>query len=362
MPQIISFIISSEYTIDCHLAHQVLSDNEYIIPVILDGENAWEYFHDSGVTFLNVLLSKLEQLRPNIEFITLSDALEEVGQVRELPSIPTGSWIDGTFHIWIGHPEDHAAWEMLSRARTFMESKSVAWKKAEKEEPPELQKARDYLMVAEGSDWCWWYGDDHYTPHGPEFDRLFRHNVKAAYKAMGVIPPDSIDIPIIKTDRIVQEKNVIPAPGSYIQPRVDGVVTSYFEWNSARKVVPDPGFGTMHRAGHVILSCFYYGFSVDEIFFRFDLDKVAVENVHEIELEILFQEKSVKFNSNLDPIHGGFTYSLENHRGVRRGNEPPPKTRQRTPETSAPPSARSLSWRFLSSRSIADATNDSSSS
>jgi hypothetical protein len=129
---------------------------------------------------------------------------------------------------------------------------------------------------------------------------------------MGVNPPDSIDIPIIKTDRIVQEKNVIPAPRSYIQPRIDGVVTSYFEWNSARKVVPDPGFGTMHRAGHLILSCFYYGFSVDEIFFRFDLDKVAVENVHEIELEILFQEKSVKFNSNLDPIEGRFTYSFVN--------------------------------------------------
>ena len=289
-----------------------LSDNEYVIPVILDGENAWEYFHDSGITFLNVLLSKLEQLRPNIEFITLSDALAEIGQVRELPSIPTGSWIDGTFNIWIGHPEDHAAWEMLSRARSLMEKKSAASAKAGKNAPPELEKAHEYLMVAEGSDWCWWYGDDHYTPHGPEFDRLFRHNIKAAYKAMGVTPPDSIDIPIIKTDRIVQEKNVIPAPRSYIQPRIDGVVTSYFEWNSARKVVPDPGFGTMHRAGHLILSCFYYGFSVDEIFFRFDLDKVAVENVHEIELEILFQEKSVKFNSNLDPIEGRFTYSLVN--------------------------------------------------
>jgi hypothetical protein len=287
-----------------------VSDNEYVIPIILDGENAWEYFHDSGELFLDNLLSKLEQLRPNIESITMSEAITEVGRVRELPSIPTGSWIDGTFHIWIGHPEDHAAWEMLSRARTLMESKSVPFTKAGKEEPPDLQKARDYLMVAEGSDWCWWYGDDHYTPHGPEFDRLFRHNIKAAYKAMGVIHPDSIDIPIIKTDRIVQEKNVILAPRSYIQPRIDGVVTSYFEWNSARKVVPDPGFGAMHRAGHVILFCFYYGFSVDEIFFRFDLDKVAVKSVHEIELEVLFQEKSVKFSSILGPADGRFTFSL----------------------------------------------------
>ncbi|MGA8753686.1 glycoside hydrolase [Candidatus Deferrimicrobium sp.] len=280
------------------------SENVYVIPVILDGENAWEYFHDSGTEFLNVLLSKLELLRPNIESITLSEALGEIKEIRELPSTPTGSWIDGTFHIWIGHPEDHAAWEMLSRARTLMESKSKVYTKEGKEDPPDLQKARDYLMVAEGSDWFWWYGDDHYTPHGPEFDRLFRNNIKAAYKAMGGVSPDSVDIPIIKTGEIVQERNVIPAPRSYIQPKIDGLVTSYFEWNSARKVVPSPGFVTMHRAGHLVLSCFYYGFSVDEIFFRFDLDKVAVENVHEIELEILFQEKSVKFNSILDPING----------------------------------------------------------
>lgn len=289
------------------------SDNEFVIPVILDGENAWEYFHDSGVLFLELLLSKLEQLRPNIEFITLSDALEGIGEVRELPQIPTGSWIDGTFHIWIGHQEDHAAWDMLSRARTLLDLKEKgSLKEGATADPSSLEKAREYLMVAEGSDWCWWYGDDHFTPHGPEFDRLFRNNVKAAYKEMGVIPPDSIDIPIIRPDRIEKEKNVISAPRSYIQPRIDGEVTSYFEWNSAKRIVPSPGFGTMHRAGHILLSCFYYGFSVDEIFLRFDLDSVAVENVHEIELEVLFQQKSLKFNSNIELMDKRFTHSFVN--------------------------------------------------
>jgi hypothetical protein len=75
-------------------------------------------------------------------------------------------------------------------------------------------------------------------------------------------------------------------------------------------VVPSPAFGTMHRAGRLLLSCFYYGFSVDEIFFRFDLDSLAVENLNEIELEILFQMKSVKFNSSIDPSNKGFKYSL----------------------------------------------------
>jgi len=287
-----------------------ISANEHIIPIILDGENAWEYFHDSGVAFLNILLSKLGKLGTNIEIITLSDALERIGEVRELPVVPTGSWIDGTFRIWIGHQEDHAAWEMLSRARVLLDSREKTSSKEGNVDPSALEKAREYLMVAEGSDWCWWYGDDHYTPHGPEFDRLFRNNIKAAYKEMGVIPPDSIDIPIIRSERIVQDRNGIPAPRSYIQPRIDGEVTSYFEWNSAMKVVPAPAFGTMHRAGRLLLSCFYYGFSVDEIFFRFDLDNVAVENVHEIELEILFQLKSVKFSSTLDLMKKRFNHSF----------------------------------------------------
>ena len=127
---------------------------------------------------------------------------------------------------------------------------------------------------------------------------------------MGVVPPDSTGIPIIRSDRILQEKNGIPAPRSYIHPRIDGEVTSYFKWNSAMKVVPASGFGTMHRAGHMLLSCFYYGFSADEIFFRFDMDNVAVENVHEIELEILFQLKSLKFNSIIDPMNGRLKYSF----------------------------------------------------
>jgi len=60
----------------------------------------------------------------------------------------------------------------------------------------------------------------------------------------------------------------------------------------------------------VLLTCFYYGFDMDSIFFRFDLDNVAIENVNEIELEILFQVKSVKFNSTIDPMNRRFHYSF----------------------------------------------------
>ncbi len=289
----------------------VSDKGEFVIPVILDGENAWEYFFDSGVSFLNILLSKLEALRPSIECVTLSETLRNPNDIPELPSIPTGSWIDGTFNIWIGHSEDHAAWEMLSRARSLWEVRSRSALKNATELPPNLQRAQECLLVAEGSDWCWWYGDDHFTPHGPEFDRLFRHNVKVAYKEIGAIPPDILDIPIIKPERVATEKNRIDAPRSYIAPKVDGVITSYFEWNSASRILPNPEFGTMHRAGHILLYSYYYGFDEDDIFFRFDLDEVAIEATQSVKLEILFPEKNRKLSIRMEIPPGNVTHSLE---------------------------------------------------
>jgi alpha-amylase/alpha-mannosidase (GH57 family) len=281
-----------------------------IVPVILDGENAWEYFFDSGELFLRLMLKKLEALRPNVEFVTFSSSLKSAGTVEELPSVPTGSWIDGTFHIWIGHREDHEAWNMLSKARSLWQRRADSLLAQGKEITPELQKAEELLLVAEGSDWCWWYGDDHYTPHGPEFDRLFRHNVKAAYTAMGVNPPDALDIPIIHPERVPSGKNFIPSPRTYINPKIDGQVTSYFEWSSATRYIPNREFGAMHRAGHALLNCFYYGFNDSELFFRFDLDPVATEHSTVVELEILFPLKNRIFRSTLDMGNKDTRYSF----------------------------------------------------
>jgi hypothetical protein len=77
-------------------------------------------------------------------------------------------------------------------------------------------------------------------------------------------------------------------------------VTSYFEWSSASKHEPNPEFGAMHRAGHILLACFYYGFNEREIYFRFDLDPVATENSSSIDLEIVFPLKNRLIHLSLD--------------------------------------------------------------
>ena len=274
---------------------------EYVIPVILDGENAWEYFYDSGRLFLNTLMDRLIKVGPEITCCTLSEANELIKNKEVLQSVPTGSWIDGTFNIWIGHNEDRKAWEMLARARALLKMRHEQMKKTGIDLPANMKKAMEHIFVAEGSDWCWWYGDDHFTPHGPEFDRLFRHHLKAAYREMGETSPDSLDIPIIRPDRMPAGTSYLPSPKTYLRPRINGNVSSYFEWSGATRYIPNPGFGTMHRAGHGVLACLYYGFDETQIYFRADFVPEIQETSNPVEVEFLFPVKNRKISLVLTP-------------------------------------------------------------
>lgn len=275
---------------------------EYVVPIILDGENAWEYFPDSGEAFLCSLLDRLGALRPEIECLPVSEAIARCSDPEPLPGIPTGSWIDGTFNIWIGHREDLDAWEMLARARNLLERKMSKARAAGTGMPESLSAALEHLLVAEGSDWCWWYGEDHYTPHGPEFDRLFRSRIRAAYLELGEAAPDTVDIPILRPDKIPSVRNRLESPSWYIRPRINGKLSSYYEWSSATRYHPIPDFGAMHRAGDPVLTCLYYGFDESTLFLRFDLHpRIFGPPRDPIEIEILFPEKLRKVSLVLFP-------------------------------------------------------------
>ncbi len=273
----------------------------YIIPIILDGENAWEYFPDSGQEFLRTLMDRLGSLGPDISCITFSQSIDLFERPEYLPSIPSGSWIDGTFNIWIGHREDHAAWELLARARSLWKLRSDQLTASGSALTENMIAAFDHLLAAEGSDWCWWYGDEHFTPHGPEFDRLFRSYVKAAYRELGEPPPDSIDIPIIRPDRIAADRNHLASPSSYIHPHVDGKLTSYYEWSPATRYIPGPEIGTMHRAASGALETLFYGFDKDNLYLRLDFHGTFVDRPGPIEAEIFFPEKNRKVSMVLRP-------------------------------------------------------------
>jgi alpha-amylase/alpha-mannosidase (GH57 family) len=127
------------------------------VNVVLDGENAWEYYKDNGFPFLEGLYEALSESK---DFVTTtpSQYLREVQGVPILECLSPGSWIFGSFATWIGHPEKNWAWEKLFEVRKMFEEKK------DRLSPSLREKAYEALLQAEGSDWFWWLGEDHPSP------------------------------------------------------------------------------------------------------------------------------------------------------------------------------------------------------
>ncbi len=87
------------------------------VSLILDGENAWEYYPDYGREFLRQFYRRVEQ-DPEIRALTASEAMEAEGNCPQMEGIFPASWINANFDVWIGHEEDVRAWDLLRDART----------------------------------------------------------------------------------------------------------------------------------------------------------------------------------------------------------------------------------------------------
>jgi alpha-amylase/alpha-mannosidase (GH57 family) len=163
---------------------------EGTVAVILDGENAWEHYADGGRPFLRALYRQLGEAG-DIRTVTMSEAAE--GATRVLPSIFPGSWIHADFYIWIGHADDHRAWTQLGDLRAAYDER------APQAAPAARDRAFEEILIAEGSDWFWWYGDDHSSDHDREFDDLFRRHLRNAYAALGAPIPEELYVSNIST-------------------------------------------------------------------------------------------------------------------------------------------------------------------
>ncbi|OGU58456.1 MAG: hypothetical protein A2X64_08595 [Ignavibacteria bacterium GWF2_33_9] len=162
-----------------------------VVPIILDGENCWEFYPNNGFEFLRELYSQLSE-NNLLNCVLFSDLVHDGSNnfQKELNSIRAGSWIDANFNIWAGHKDDIAAWNILSSTRKLFEDKKESFKK-------DLQDRILYkFMIAEGSDWFWWYGPEHHAPNKQDFDILFRWHIKEIYELMGEKVPNEVYIPI----------------------------------------------------------------------------------------------------------------------------------------------------------------------
>jgi alpha-amylase/alpha-mannosidase (GH57 family) len=115
------------------------------------------------------------------------------GAARPLDRLFPGSWIHADFYIWAGHRDDQRAWSQLSQARAVFDERAPF--------VPALAREQAYeeLLVAEGSDWFWWYGDDHSSAQDSDFDELFRRHLRNAYELLGLDPPAELHVTNIST-------------------------------------------------------------------------------------------------------------------------------------------------------------------
>ena len=159
---------------------------ERTVSVIMDGENAWEYYPKNGCYFLTALYQRLAE-HPHLEMTTFSEILDgRKGASATLTELVAGSWVYGTFSTWIGDPDKNRAWDMLVEAKQCYDRVMASdVLDSEKREQAELQLAR-----CEGSDWFWWFGDYNPGETVSDFERLFRRQLTHLYQLLGEAPPE----------------------------------------------------------------------------------------------------------------------------------------------------------------------------
>src|SRR5258708_32496515 len=152
-----------------------------------------------------------------------------------MTSLVPGSWINSNFNVWIGAPEDNRSWDYLHQAREFYAQNSATATEAQR------KLAFEEILIAEGSDWNWWYGPEHHSANDRDFDELYRKHLSNVYQALGAVPPDYLAQPINGAE---VRPSFVPQT-AYINPKITGDTIRYFEWMGAAVYTED------HRAGAI---------------------------------------------------------------------------------------------------------------
>ena len=216
-----------------------------------------------------------------------------------LPHLFAGSWINHNFRIWIGHEEDNTAWDALHKTREYLQEhgdkqtgnrptrnqrdrspQPVSPSTGERDRvkgfpglPASLSpfaQAWEEIYIAEGSDWFWWYGDEHSSAQDEVFDYLFRKHLQNVYLLLGDTPPPELSRPISRrTQRVIYT-----LPRAFLEVKIDGRHT-FFEWFSAGRYACQNQRGTMAMVTRGPLKELYFGFTVRDLLIRVDFETPA---------------------------------------------------------------------------------------
>ncbi|MDR2395491.1 MAG: hypothetical protein LBD57_02620 [Endomicrobium sp.] len=280
-----------------------------LVSVILDGDNCWEYYSNDGWDFLQALYERLST-EVNIETVRISEYLEKFPPSDTITNLTAGSWINGNFGVWIGHQEDNISWEYLAATRDFIKdhfNKHPELKGADVE-----KEVLNNLHIAQGSDWNWWYGDDHSSSSDGEFDFIYRQHLIKIYEILGQEVPavfyKSINSAQNKYDKIIK-------PQDFIYPKIDGNVTDFFEWKNSGYYEIGRSGGSMHQISTVLKS-FNFGFDIKNFYLKLDLNKQNISKpleeynfnlvfIRPLEVKIVLKINSNKQIKNVSIVYNG---------------------------------------------------------
>jgi alpha-amylase/alpha-mannosidase (GH57 family) len=274
-----------------------------LVPIILDGENAWEFYPESGREFLRRVYDALQN-DPTLQAVTMSEAMQAHREVPVLDHLVPGSWINANFNVWIGAPEDNKAWDYLSEARDFYErAKSKA-------DPEKAKLAFEELLIAEGSDWNWWYGPEHHSANDREFDELYRKHLSNVYQLLGAEVPLYLAQPIAAG---TVRPNYVPQT-AFISPRVGSGMIRYFDWLGAAVYNADRHTSAMHGK-QFLLDAIYAGVNENNVYGRLDFCELPSEPV---QLVVNIEVSGLKGKAVEDPSHLRWRITADVDKGLRR--------------------------------------------
>jgi starch synthase len=258
-----------------HAIRQRQEDIPWLAVIALDGENCWDFYEANGNLFLHALYGRLSR-EPELKTVTVSEFLSEFPTGRSLSRLHPGSWINAGFDTWVGDQEHNVAWEMLAEARDFLGERE-----RDAVDPERLTAARREALIAEGSDWFWWFGRSHDSGMDQIWDSLFRLHLRNIYMSLGEPPPASFYQPIVKAVEGAATKR----PDRKITPKLHGVVDQE-EWNAGGYVDVTALFGAMHPPRGAVRRI-WFGHDDRNLYLRFDLIDGSLA-ARALELEMFF--------------------------------------------------------------------------
>lgn len=286
---------------------------ERLLSVILDGENAWEWYtrdHD-GKRFQHLLYEGLTAAYDEGAIVTVTGAeyirgtaarglaAHPIAAMPEYEDLFPGSWIGGRLDTWIGEVEENIAWNYLRTARADLEAArgllapSLGSPAAELDPPATGAAARAWwsawraMLSAEGSDWFWWYGTDQTSAGGDDspFDELYRAQLRAVYAFMNeALTLSSLpEVPVPAFPPILQPAPV-PMTGPFgTLPLLDGaLVPDESEWVPPGGVFYDNDSVGASRDPNDDITRVFYGYNKLEsgrIFLGVELSEVLADKL-----------------------------------------------------------------------------------